>query len=350
MGATITIKLRLKDKHVSDLNRQTRAINFAWNYCNETSRKAWGRDRRWLSAYDLVRLTSGSSKILGVHAHSIQGVCKQFARSRDKVGRAGLRWRGRRSLGWIPFNTGHVSFDGERLKFNGRFYEPMHFHPKLAKGQKIHAGSFSQDARGRWYVNLPVEVECVVLSRSDSVGVDLGLKTMATLSDGRAFIMPKFYRESEAALAVAQKARKSKRSRSIHMKIANRRGDYLHKLSSSIVADYGLIVIGDVSPSKLARTKMAKSVLDAGWSSFKRMLSYKAVMHGGRAIEVDERWTTQTCSHCGSLPPERPRGIAGLGIREWTCGDCGAVHDRDVNAAKNILRVGLDALAEGVSA
>ena len=80
------------------------------------------------------------------------------------------------------------------------------------------------------------------------------------------------------------------------------------------------------------------------------MLSYKALMHGGRYLEVSERMSTQTCSECGTLPPSRPKGIAGLGIREWECSDCGAVHDRDVNAARNILRVGLDTLAEGAGA
>jgi putative transposase len=94
---------------------------------------------------------------------------------------------------------------------------------------------------------------------------------------------------------------------------------------------------------------MAKSVLDAGWSDLKRMLSYKAIMHGGSTLEVCEAWTTQVCSECGCLPASRPRGIANLRIREWRCDDCGTVHDRDVNAARNILRLGLETLVEGAS-
>ena len=84
---------------------------------------------------------------------------------------------------------------------------------------------------------------------------------------------------------------------------------------------------------------MAKSVLDAGWSTFRAMLAYKSAGY----VEVDERFTTQTCSSCGALPPERPKGIAGLGMREWCCSDCGATHDRDVNAARNILALGRSA-------
>ena len=139
-------------------------------------------------------------------------------------------------------------------------------------------------------------------------------------------------------------------SRLNHAKIANRRKDFLHKVSAEIAKSYGTIVVGNVSSEKLAQTRMAKSVNDAGWSMLRNMLSYKAIRHGGSYIAADERMSTQTCSVCGSLPSSRPRGIAGLGIREWRCCDCGTVHDRDVNAARNILRVGLGTLAEGALA
>lgn len=100
----------------------------------------------------------------------------------------------------------------------------------------------------------------------------------------------------------------------------------------------------DVSSSKLVKTRMAKSVLDASWSTFKNFLRYKVSRHGGTFLEVDERFTTQTCSSCGDCASEgRPKGIAGLGIREWACSSCGANHDRDVNAAKNILNLVLSA-------
>lgn len=343
----LTIKLRLRDKHATELNRQTRAVNFVWNYCNETSRTAWSRDRRWLSAFDLGKLTAGSSKELGLHAHTIMRVCHQFARSRDRARRAGLRWRGRKSLGWVPFNTGHVSFDGGKLTFRGIHYQPMHINPRLDAGMKIGAGAFSADSKGRWYINLPIEVECAESASIKRAGIDLGLKDLATLSSGVKIVMPSFYRGEEKALGTAQRARKTKRAKAIHQKIANRRKDFLHKASAALAKEYGLVVIGDVSPSRLARTSMAKSVHDAGWSDFKRMLSYKAIMHGGRMIEVNERMTSQVCSVCGSLPPSRPRGIADLGKRVWDCDDCGAVHDRDVNAARNILARGLASLAEG---
>jgi putative transposase len=349
MACRLTVKLRLRDRHSAALNRQARAVNYVWNYCNDLTRKVWARDRRRLSAFELCRYTSGASKLLGLHAHTIAGACKQFAKAQSKAGRAGLRWRGRKSLGWVPFNTGHVAFDGAEMRFNGASYRPMHLNLRLAAGMRFGAGSFNQDSRGHWYINLPITVEAMPHRMGGAVGVDLGLKDLATLSDGMKIVTPAFYRKSEAAIALLQRARKAKRVRSIHAKIARRRKDFIHKASKDLASRFGLIVVGDVSPKKLSQTRMAKSVHDAGWSDFRQMLSYKAVMHGGSSLVVSERLTTQTCSECGSLPPSRPAGIAGLGIREWTCGDCGTVHDRDVNAARNILRVGLDTLAEGAA-
>lgn len=342
----LTYKFRLRDKHSTEMDRQARAINFVWNYCNETQRKAVKSGRKWLTWHDLQKLTAGASKLLDIHAHTIQQVCQQYDRSRSTKRKPWLRWRGKRSLGWVPFSTGHVSFDGETFKFRGIRYETMHLRD-LPTGVAIRAGSFNQDSKGRWYINVRVEVaaaDCAPLTR---VGIDLGLKSLATLSDGGKIEAPRFYRQSEAALAVLQRARKSKRVRNIHAKIANRRKDFLHKASTTLAKKYGLIVIGDVSPSKLAQTSMAKSVHDAGWSGLRGKLSYKTHLRGGACLEVSERMTTQTCSACGALPEGRPRGIAGLGIREWDCVECGAVHDRDVNGAQNILRLGLETLVEG---
>lgn len=344
----VTVKLRLRDKHCRELNRQARAVNFVWNYCNETQKKAVTMGRPWLSANDLMRLTAGASRDLGIHAHTIQRICKQYADTRKQQGRPWLRFRGRKSLGWVPFNTGHVTFDGDGFTFRSARFDPMHLRDLLEAGDRIAAGSFNQDAKGHWYINVPVPVSTAIEGANGAVGIDLGLNALATMSDGTAIKAPRFYRATETALATAQRARKTRRARAIHAKARNRRKDFLHKASHALAEKYGTIIIGDVSPSTLAKTHLAKSVNDAGWAGFKRMLSYKAIRHGGRFLEVSEAYSTQTCSSCGTLPPARPKGIAGLGIRGWTCDDCGAVHDRDVNAARNILRVGLDTLAEGV--
>jgi putative transposase len=343
----LTIKLRLRDKHATELDRQARAVNFVWNYCNEAQRHMVRWDR-WLSKYDLMRLTAGASTDLDVHAHTVQHVCRRYVDSRRQHKLPWLRWRGSKSLGWVPFNTGHVSFDGEAFTFRGVRYEPMHLRDLLKPGIKIGAGSFNADSRGHWYVNVPIKAECATSAPNTRVGIDLGLEDLIAMSNGGKIEAPRFYRKSEDKLATKQRARKAANQvRNIHRKIANRRKDFLHKESTKLVKKYGLIVIGDVSPSKLAKTRMAKSVLDAGWADLKRMLSYKSIRNGGSTIEVSEAWTTQVCSKCRSLPTSRPRGIAGLRIREWTCDDCGTVHDRNVNSARSILRIGLNTLAGG---
>jgi len=108
--------------------------------------------------------------------------------------------------------------------------------------------------------------------------------------------------------------------------------------------------VGDVASSKLVKTKMAKSTLDAGWSQLKTMLEQKCQRAGVVFEVVNERYTTQTCSCCGSISAGSPKGRAGLRIREWTCVDCGTAHDRDVNAARNILAAGHRRLAVGIPA
>jgi IS605 OrfB family transposase len=141
---------------------------------------------------------------------------------------------------------------------------------------------------------------------------------------------------------MAQRARKKRRAKTIHARIANSRSDFLHNLSNRLVREFDYIAVGNVNAAALARTKMAKSARDASWSLFRTQLAYKAAKHGACVEEVSESFTSQVCSGCGAMPHSRPKGIADLGIREWTCGEYGAEHDRDVNAAKNILsRIGL---------
>jgi putative transposase len=120
----------------------------------------------------------------------------------------------------------------------------------------------------------------------------------------------------------------------------------LHKLSTRLVKANGAVFVGNVNASALAKTRQAKSVLDAGWSAFRTMLQYKCADAGVWFAEVDETFSTQTCSVCKSRAG--PKGRKDLGIRGWQCTVCGAIHDRNVNAAHNILAAGHRRLAEGI--
>lgn len=332
-----------------ELNRMARAANFIWNFCNDTQKHALKWGKKWPSGYDLQKLTSGSSKDLGLPADTINAVCSKYEKSRRQHRKAYLRYRGRKSLGWIPFRADQVKVIHDSVRFYYKEYR-VWLSRELPTGAKIlDGGSFSQDAKGNWYINVPVRIPSAKQIAGKFVGIDLGLKSLATLSNGEKLKAPRLYRKTEEKLATAQRAGKKRQVKAIQVKIANQRRDYLHKASTDIAKRFGFIAVGNVSASKLAKTKMAKSVHDASWAVFKNMLAYKARLRGGMFEEVSEAHTTQTCSVCGCLPASRPRGIAGLEIRQWTCDDCGTVHDRDVNAALNIARLAHETLGAGAT-
>ena len=346
---TRTLRLRLKDKHAGFLLEQAREVNFVWNYCNELSHKILQREGRFCSSADLDKLTAGATKAgLSLHSQTVQAISKELVTRRKQFKRAKLRWRvsggSRRSLGWIPFKASAIRYKGGQVWYAGR---PLSLWDSYGlAGYELGTGSFSEDSRGRWYLNVTVKVAKPDASKGGaSVGIDLGLKDFLATSDGVKVEAERFYRDMEDQLAVAQRANKKQRVKAIHAKIANRRKDALHKLSTQLVNEYGAIFIGSVNASGLAKTRMAKSVLDAGWSAFRTMLRYKCDDAGVWFEEVDEAYSTQTCSCCGSLTG--PKGVAGLGIRGWQCSVCGAEHDRDVNAARNILQTGMRRAVEG---
>ena len=347
----LTYRFRLRDTCASELGRQARAVNFVWNYLNETQQQAVRRGRKWLSWHDLQKLTAGSSKELDLHSHTIQQVCQRYDHSRSAKKKPWLKWRvsnpksPKRSLGWVPFNKGHVVFRNGVFVFRGREYRAW-VSRDLSEGQTFGAGSFSQDSQGRWYINLPVEVGTQESSGSDAIGIDLGLKDLATISTGEKIEHPRWYRKIEQRIATAQRAHKKKQVRKLHAKAKAQRNDHMHKVSTRLVQSHAAIFVGNVNAAGLAKTNMAKSVMDAGWSTFRQQLAYKASRHQVLFKEVNEAYSTQTCSSCASV--EGPKGVAGLSKRSWQC-SCGAEHDRDVNAALNIRRIGLDALAGGAN-
>ena len=353
MDCTKTLRLRIKDKHRSVLAAMAREVNQVWNFCNETSHRAIRERRQWLSGYDLQKLTNGFSKCDGIHIGSptVQQVCEDYAKARKQFKKAKLRWRvsnpqsSKYSLGWIPFKARALQYKAGQIAFAGQRFNLWDSYG-LAD-YELRAGSFSQDTRGRWYLNVVVKVQPQSTAGTASVGIDLGLKEASVTSTGER-IEGRFYRKLEAQLGMAQRAHKKQRVRAIHAKIANQRKDLLHQFSTRLVKHNAAIFVGDVASAKLVKTTMAKSTLDAGWSMLKTMLEYKSHQAGIVFEVVNESYTTQTCSCCGSIPASSPKGRAGLRIREWTCSDCGAEHDRDVNAAKNILAAGHRRLAAGI--
>lgn len=206
-----------------------------------------------------------------------------------------------------------------------------------------------KDSAGRYFASFVVETTEESLPQiPDEVGVDLGLTTFAVLSNGKTIDSPKFLRRAERKLRKAQQSlsRKQKGSSNrakarlrvarSHARVADSRRDFAHQESTRIIRENQAVFVEDLCVRGLARTRLAKSVHDAGWAMFTRMLEEKAVRYGRTFGKVDRFFpSSQLCSSCGA-----PDGPKPLSIREWQCAACGAVHDRDLNAAKNIHAAG----------
>lgn len=347
-----TLKLRVKDKHAAVLGRMAQQVNTTWNFVNETSQRAIRERHHFLSGYDLQKYAAGYSKCDGVLilATTVDLVCVEYATRRRQFKRSRLSWRvsnqksAKRSLGWVPFKAKGIKYIGGQLRYAGHFFSLWDSYG-LAD-YELRSGSFNQDARGRWYANIIVKAVSKPSAGTSAIGIDLGLKTAVTVSDGQR-LEGRMFRAAQKRLATAQRAGKKRQTRTIHAKVRNQRNDALHKLSTKLVRESGAIFVGDVSSAKMIKTTMAKSTHDAGWATFKTMLEYKCHQAGVVFSEVNERFTTQTCNVCGVIAG--PKGRAGLNKRVWQC-SCGTIHDRDVNAARNIRAIGLNSLAEGAEA
>jgi putative transposase len=223
----------------------------------------------------------------------------------------------------------------------------------------VKSATFKQDATGAWYVSLVVHFDLpdTPLPLPDPervVGLDLGLKDLAVLSDGERAPAPKPYRRAERKLRRLQRrlsrCRKGSTGREQarravarqHLKVANQRNDHLHKLSHRLVQQYDAIAVEDLAVSAIARTKLAKSVLDAAWGQFRFQLAYKARWNRKHLAVIGRFFpSSRLCGACGAI-----NGDLALADRVWTCG-CGVTHDRDLNAARNIRDEGLRLLLAG---
>lgn len=250
------------------------------------------------------------------------------------------------------YTTSAFKWDGKALKL-AKMDAPLaiRWSRTLPKAAKVTTVTVSKDAAGRYFVSLLCDdTVSPKPEASGKVGIDLGLTHFAILSTGEKIAAPNTFRKNEAKLAKLQRrlAKKQKGSRNwskarlkvarLHARIADARRDFLHKFSTRLVNENQVIAVETLAVSNMQKNRcLVKSISDASWSELARQLEYKALWYGRTLVGID-RWypSSKRCSDCGHIVPKMP-----LSVREWVCPECGAIHDRDVNAARNVLTAGL---------
>lgn len=350
------------DAQAAELSRTFGCVRKVYNMALAARTEAWTRGERvnynqtsalltlWKKTEELAYLSEVSSVPLQQTLRHLQVAFTNFFGKRAKYPRFKSRKKSRRSA---EYTTSAFRYRDGKLTL-AKMSEPLDiaWSRHLPEGAAPSTVTVSQDAAGRWFVSMLCEDPTVVaLPATDTaVGIDVGLTHLLTLSSGEKITNPRHERKDRVRLALAQRrlARKAKgdganrakarrKAAKVHARITDRRRDHLHKLTTRLVRENQTLVIEDLTVRNMVKNRsLARAISDAAWSEFRSMLEYKAAWYGREVIAVD-RWfpSSKLCSNCGTIASTMP-----LHVREWTC-DCGTTHDRDVNAAKNLLAAGL---------
>jgi len=354
----------------TELLRTFGCVRKVWNLALEARTAAWyQRQERvsyvqssallteWKKADGLGYLNEVSSVPLQQALRHLQGAFAAFWDKRAKYPRFKSRRKSRQSAEYtrsaFRWRDGQLTLAKMSAPLDIRWSRP------LPPGAAASTVTVSRDSAGRWHVSLLVEEQIEPHPAAETAaGIDAGITSLLTLSTGEKIANPHHERKDRERLAKAQRelARKQKGSSNrdrarlkvarVHARIADRRKDFLHKVTTRLVRENQAVVIEDLSVRNMVRNhSLARAISDAGWGDLRGMLEYKCDWYG-RDLVVIDRWypSSKTCSACGHLAVKLP-----LSVREWVCMNCGARHDRDVNAAINIRAAGLAVLACGGS-
>ncbi|MET7542525.1 RNA-guided endonuclease TnpB family protein [Streptomyces sp. NPDC005507] len=349
------------DAQAAELSRTFGCVRKVYNLALAARTEAWTRQERinynqssamltaWKKIGELAFLNEVSSVPLQQTLRHLQTAFTNFFAKRAKYPRFKSKKKSRKSA---EYTTSGFRFRAGELTL-AKMAQPLDivWSRPLPEGASPSTVTVSQDAAGRWFVSLRCEDPAVKpLAASESaVGIDVGLNHLLTLSTGEKIANPRHERKDRAALAQAQhrmakkeqgsanRAKARRKVAKIYARIADRRRDHLHKLTTRLVRENQTLVIEDLTVRNMVKNrKLARAISDAAWSDFRNMLEYKAAWYGREVIAVDRFFpSSKLCSHCGTVQGKMP-----LNVRIWTC-DCGTTHDRDVNAARNLLAAGL---------
>ncbi|MFD9461077.1 RNA-guided endonuclease InsQ/TnpB family protein [Streptomyces sp. NPDC060027] len=355
-------------EQAAELSRTFGCVRFVYNKALEERTRAWyGEQRRmsyvqssaalteWKKTEELAFLAEVSSVPLQQALRHLHSAFGNFFAKRARYPRYKSRKRSRASA---EYTRSAFRWRDGRLTL-AKMAEPMdiRWSRPLPEGAEPTTVTVSRDSAGRWFVSLLCEDTIAVPApaMNTAVGLDVGVTSLVALSTGERIANPRYERRDRARLAKAQRelSRKAKGSANrekarrkvarVHARIADRRRDFLHQLSTRLVRENQTVVIEDLAVRNLLKNgRLARAIADAAWTDLRMMLEYKCAWYGRELVVID-RWfpSSKLCGACGSVRGELP-----LNVREWTC-DCGVTHDRDVNAAKNILAAGLAVSACG---
>lgn len=355
------------EEQAAELSRTFGCVRKVYNLALDARTRAWFTEQRrvnyvetsamlteWKRSDELAFLTEVSSVPLQQCLRHLQGAFTAFFDKRARYPRFKSRKKSRASAEYT--RSAFRWRDGQLTL--AKMCEPLSimWSRPLPEGVAPSTVTVSQDAAGRWFVSMLVETTTDHHKSTKAVvGVDAGITSLLTLSTGEKITNPNHEKRERVRLAKTQRelARKVKDSKNrekarrkvarVYTRIADRRRDHLHKVTTRLVRENQTIVIEDLHVRGMVRNRsLARAISDASWSQFREMLEYKAVWYGREVITVD-RWfpSSKTCSACGAVQDDMP-----LTVREWAC-RCGMTHDRDVNAARNILAAGLAVAACG---
>jgi putative transposase len=354
----------------TELLRTFGCVRKVWNLALDARTEAWYRRQErvtyvqssamlteWKRSAELGYLNEVSAVPLQQALRHLQGAFANFYDKRARYprfkSRRGSRQAAEYTRSAFRWRDGRLTLAKMDQPLDIRWSRP------LPEGAEPSTVTVSRDAAGRWHVSLLCE--CPVdphPARESVTGIDAGVTSLLTLSTGEKITNPRHERRDRDKLAKAQRelARKQKGSANrdkarvkvarVHARIADRRRDFLHQLTTRLVRENQAVVIEDLSVRNMVGNhRLARAISDAAWSELRSMLEYKCDWYGRDLIVID-RWypSGKTCSACGHLAASMP-----LNVREWGCANCGARHDRDINAAANIRAAGLAVLACGGS-
>ncbi|MGX4695290.1 RNA-guided endonuclease InsQ/TnpB family protein [Streptomyces sp. JNUCC 63] len=355
------------DEQAAELSRTFGCVRLVYNQALQERTRAWyGEQRRisyvqssaaltrWKKTEELAFLAEVSSVPLQQALRHLQAAFANFFAKRAQYPRFKSRKKSRASAEYtrsaFTWRDGKLTLAKMAEPLDIRWSRP------LPEGAQPTTVTVSRDSAGRWFVSMLCEDTVAPAPATDgAVGLDAGITSLVTLSTGEKIANPKHERRDRARLAKAQRelSRKAKGSANrakarrkvarVHARIADRRRDFLHQLTTRLVRENQTVVIEDLTVRNLLKNgRLARAISDAAWTDLRIMLEYKCAWYGRELVVID-RWfpSSKLCGNCGTVREKLP-----LNVREWTC-ECGTVHDRDVNAARNILAAGLAASACG---